>query len=249
MKCKAPETVARLPHTFCSGCAQGIVNRLIGEIMDELGTAEKLVITTDVACGAMNVDFWSFDTIVGAHGRTLPTATGVKKVRKDCLSVAHMGDGAAYNIGMAETMHAAIRNDDVMAIVLNNCVFAMTGGQTSATTLLGQRTTSAVDGRQKGRDGSPFHVEKAFSGMDIAYLARGSVNSVPEIRKTKGYLKKAFEKQLNHEGFCLVEILTPCPTNWNMSPVDSMKRIRDEVIPIFPLGEFIDNGGDSDGKN
>lgn len=242
MKCSVPASV-KYDHTFCQGCAQGIVNRLIGEIMEELGTTEKLIVTTDVACGAMNVDFWDFDTIVGAHGRPIPTATGVRKVRKDCLSLAHLGDGAAYNIGMAETMHAAIRDDDVMALVLNNCVFAMTGGQTSATTMLGQRTTTSVTGRKKSVEGSPFHVEKALGDMDIAYLARGSVDSVAAIRKTKKYLKKAFEKHKNHEGFCLVEILTPCPTNWGLSPVDSMKRIREQVIPEFPVGEFIDRGG------
>lgn len=242
MKCNVPASV-KYDHTFCQGCAQGIVNRLIGEIMEELGTTEKLIVTTDVACGAMNVDFWDFDTIVGAHGRPIPTATGVRKVRKDCLSLAHLGDGAAYNIGMAETMHAAIRDDDVMALVLNNCVFAMTGGQTSATTMLGQRTTTSVKGRSKAVEGSPFHVERALGDMDIAYLARGSVDSVAAIRTTKKYLKKAFEKHKNHEGFCLVEILTPCPTNWGLSPVDSMKRIREVVIPEFPLGEFIDRGG------
>ena len=119
----------------------------------------------------------------------------------------------------------------------------MTGGQTSATTMLGQRTTTSVKGRKKSVEGSPFHVEKALGDMDIAYLARGSVDSVAAIRKTKKYLKKAFEKHKNHEGFCLVEILTPCPTNWGLSPVDSMKRIREQVIPEFPVGEFIDRGG------
>lgn len=243
MKCKAPSTIATRPHTFCSGCAQGVINRLIGEIMEEMNMSNKLIITTDVACGAMNVDFWDFDTVVGAHGRPLPTATAIQKVRKDCLSLAHLGDGAAYNIGMAETMHAAIRDDNIIALILNNCVFAMTGGQTSATTILGQKTTSSVYGRKKEIEGRPFHIEKALSGMDIAYLARGSVDSVPSIRKTKKYLKTAFEKHKNHEGFCLVEVLTPCPTNWGMTPVDSMLHIRENVIPVFPLGEFINRGG------
>ena len=107
MKQKAPVSISSNPHSFCQGCAQGIVNRLIGEIMEEMGTTDKLVVTTDVACGAMNVEVWNFDTIVGAHGRPIPTATGVKKVRKDVLSVAHLGDGAAYNIGLAETVQAA----------------------------------------------------------------------------------------------------------------------------------------------
>lgn len=242
MKCKAPEAIAH-PHSFCAGCGQGIVNRLIGEIMEELGTVDKLVVTTDVACGAMNVEVWKYDTIVGAHGRPIPTAIGVRKVRPDSLSVAHLGDGAAYNIGMAETMHAALRDDDILALVLNNGVFAMTGGQTSATTLLGQKTTSSVGGRSKSHDGSPFHVEQAIGGMDIAYLARCSVDSVSAIRNAKKVLKRAFEKHQNHEGFCLVEILTPCPTNWGLAPADAMKRIRETVIPEYPLGVFVDRGG------
>lgn len=243
MKCKAPEAISQVEHAFCAGCAQGIVNRLIGEIMEEMGTVDKLIVTTDVACGAMNVEVWKYDTIVGAHGRPIPTATGVKKVRPDVLSVAHLGDGAAYNIGMAETMHGALRDDDVMVIVLNNGVFAMTGGQTSATTLLGQKTASSVKGRTKEANGMPFHIEDAIGKMDIAYLARCSVDSVSAIRNAKKCLKKAFMKHKNNEGFCLVEILTPCPTNWGLSPVDSMKRIREEVIPQYPLGEFVDRGG------
>lgn len=239
MKSRVPDTVNK-EHTFCQGCAQGIVNRLIGEIMEEMGMANKLVVTMDVACGAMNVDFWDFDSIVAAHGRPIPVATGVKKVREDCLSLAHLGDGAAYNIGMAETMHAAIRDDDVFALVLNNCVFAMTGGQCSATTMIGQKTTSTSQGRTKEANGSPFHVEDALGKMDIAYLARGSVASVADIRKTKQYLKKAFEKHSRNEGFCLVEILTPCPTNWGMTPEDSMKRIKEVVSKEYPLGEFVD---------
>jgi 2-oxoglutarate ferredoxin oxidoreductase subunit beta len=242
MKFKAPEAIAKRPTLFCQGCAQGLINRLIGEIMEELNTVDKLIVTTDVACGAMNVIVWDYDTIVGAHGRPMPTAVGVKKVRPECISLAHLGDGAAYNIGMAETMHSAIRDDNIIALVVNNGVFAMTGGQMSATTLPGQRTASTVKGRDCSVTGKPFQIEKAIGQMDIAYLARCSVDSVKEINKTKKILKKAFGKHIAGEGFCLVEILTPCPTNWGLSPLDSMKRLRDEVIPVFPLGEFVDRG-------
>lgn len=243
MKYKVPERVAARPHTFCQGCGQGVINRLIAEIVEEIGMADKLIITTDVACGAMNVDFWDFDTIVGAHGRPIPTAIAVKKVREDCLSLAHLGDGAAYNIGIAETIHAALRDDNVIALVLNNCVFAMTGGQTSATTILNQKTSSSIYGRKKEVEGSPFHVERVLGEMDIAYLARASIHSVPEIKRTKKYLKTAFEKHKNNEGFCLVEVLTPCPTNWGLTPVESMQRIKEVVVPEYPLGEFINRGG------
>lgn len=244
MKFKAPVAIDNV-HSFCQGCGQGIVNRLIGEIAEELDVTDKLIITTDVACGAMNVEVWKYDTIVGAHGRPIPTAVGVKKVRKDSLSMAHLGDGAAYNIGMAETMHSALRDDNVLVLVLNNGVFAMTGGQMSATTLVGQKTASSPKGRKKEVNGTPFHVDKALGDMDIAYLARCSVDSVKAVRNAKKCLKKAFAKHKNNEGFCLVEILTPCPTNWGLSAVDAMKRIREEVIPEYPPGEFVDRGGNA----
>ncbi len=204
--------------------------------------------TCDVACGEINAWVWEYDTVVAAHGRTIPVAMGIKKARKDTVSVAHLGDGAAYNIGMAETMHAALRDDNVLVLVFNNGVFGMTGGQMSACSLIGQKTASSVHGK-KHHDGSPFNIEKAIGHLDIAYLARCSLDSVASIRTAKKYIKKAFEKHINNEGFCCVEILSPCPTNWNLSPADAMKRLREQVIPQFPVGEFVDREDNADGND
>ena len=214
MKLKAPETVTFRSTSFCPGCGHGIAARLIGEIIDEMGLQQDFIPTVDVACGALNMDTWRFDTVMAAHGRPVVVAIGVKKVRKDKLSVAYIGDGAAYAIGMAETMHAALRNDNVVVIVMNNGVFGMTGGQMAPTTLIGQKTTSSPKGRDPQKQGEPFDVVKALGQFDIAYLARASLDSPAAVVKAKKYIKKAFEKQLNNEGFCLVEILAPCPTNW-----------------------------------
>lgn len=247
MICKAPEAIDH-PHTFCPGCGQGICSRIIGEVIEELDIKDRVVITCDVACGEINAWVWEYDTIVAAHGRPIPVAIGVKRARKDTVSVAHLGDGAAYNIGMAETIHAALRDDNVLVLIFNNGVFGMTGGQMSACSLIGQKTASSVHGKKRS-NGSPFRIEDAIGSFDIAYLARCSVESVPSIRNTKKCIKKAFEKHMNNEGFCCVEVLTPCPTNWNLSPVDAMKRLKEQVIPEFPVGEFVDRGGNANGND
>lgn len=241
MTCVVPERV-NIPHTFCPGCGQGICTRIIGEITEELGISDKTVFTCDVACGEINANVWHYDTIVAAHGRPIDVAIGVKEGRKDVISVAHLGDGAAYNIGIGETMHAAMRDSNVLVLIFNNGVFGMTGGQMSACTLVGQKTASSPKGKAAS-SGSPFNIEKAIGHMDIAYLARCAVYDVPSIRNTKKILKKAFEKHMNNEGFVCVEVLTPCPTNWNLSPVDAMERLSTTVLEQYPVGEFVDRGG------
>ena len=151
---------------------------------------------------------------------------------------AYIGDGAAYAIGMAEMMHAGIRNDNILTVVINNGLFGMTGGQCAPTSLPGQVTTSTPHGKDPAKWGMPFQIEKAFSGLHIAYLARGSLADAKGIRISKKYIETAFEKHMAGEGFCLVELLSPCPTNMNMAPVKCVQRINEEMIPYFPLGEL-----------
>ncbi len=243
MKLKAPESISFAETSFCPGCGHGLVARLIGEVMEEMGLTEKLLTVVDVACASLNIDTWRFDTIMAAHGRPIATAIGVKKVRKDNPVLAYLGDGAAYSIGIAETMHGALRNDNVVTIVINNGVFGMTGGQMAPTTLEGQKTSTSVKGRDVLKTGEPFDVVKVMGNLDIAYLARGSVSNARDIRKTKKYIKKAFEKHMNNEGYCLIEILSPCPTNLGMTPVKCAERIDDIVSDYYKTGEYIDKGG------
>lgn len=240
MVLKVPDTIAQTHASFCPGCGHGIIARLMAEAVEEAGLSEKTIVVVDVACGSLMLEQWNFDTVQAAHGRPIVTAAGVKHVRKDCAVFAHIGDGAAYAIGMAETMHAALRNDNVIAIVVNNCVFGMTGGQMSPTTLLGQKTITAPKGRDYAKSGQPFDVVKALGGFDIAYLARASVDSPAAIRTAGKYVKKALKKHMDGQGFCLIEFLSPCPTNWKMSPADSMAWIREKVIPSYATGEFVD---------
>ena len=156
------------------------------------------------------------------------------------LVFSYAGDGATYNIGMQHTVHTAARNENITAIVVNNTNFGMTGGQMSATSLIGQKTTSSPAGRDSKENGNPIDIVNLYHGMDIAYLARGAVDSVPNINKTKNYIRKAFQKQMAGEGFSLVEILAPCPTNWNLTPAAALDRMENEIFKIYTLGEFIE---------
>ncbi|MCI2061586.1 MAG: thiamine pyrophosphate-dependent enzyme [Eubacteriaceae bacterium] len=240
---KAPEMLRTGdPTGFCPGCGHGTVGRLGFEVLDEMGLLEKSISVYDVACDSLYM--WAIDTdCVGtAHGRAIATAAGVKRVRKDCPVWAYVGDGASYSIGFQHTVWSAVRNENITVVIINNGVFGMTGGQMAPTTLIGQKTTSSPAGRRADVNGYPMDITKILTGQDIAYLARGSIDTVANINKTKKYIRKAFEKQMNNEGFSLVEVLAPCPTNWGLSPHDSLERIRNEVMEVFPIGEYIERG-------
>ncbi len=243
MKYKVPYTVTDSLSSWCPGCGHGIVARLVCEAAEELGISEKLIVVTDVACGSLLVGVLTFNNIGAAHGRPIITAAGAKRARKDAVVLAHIGDGAAYSIGIESTIHAALRNENIVALVVNNGVFGMTGGQMSPATLPGQKTTSSPAGRDVEYNGAPFDIVKTIGQYDIAYLARGSVDSPAEVTKAGKMIKKAFEYQLNNKGFSLVEILSPCPTNWGLSPRDSMRRVKEEQKVFYPVGEFVDRGG------
>lgn len=244
MKLSLPSLMNRVETTtWCPGCGHGIVSRILGEAIDELGIQEKLIIVVDVACGGSIARNLKINSIGAAHGRPIITASGAKRARPDEIVIAHAGDGSAYAIGMESTIHCALRNENILALVVNNAVFGMTGGQMSPESLPGQRTTSSPTGRDVAKAGNPFDVVKALGQFDIAYLARGSVDSPAEIMKTQKMLRKALQKQMDGEGFCLVEVLSPCPTNWNLDPVASMEFIRNDMKKYFPTGEFVDKGG------
>ncbi len=228
------------PHGCCAGCGHGIATRIIYEVIEELGLERTAIAFHDLACGSNMVFAQRGNAFSGAHGRAIPTATGYKRLRPESLVFTYAGDGATYNIGMQHTVHTALRDENITAIVVNNTTFGMTGGQMSATSTLGQKTTSSPAGRDKKKNGNPVSIEKLYGGMDIAYLARGSVDSVANIAKTKSMIKKAFQKQLAGEGFSYIEILAPCPTNWGMTALQAQERIRTELLDVYPIGEFID---------
>lgn len=231
---------------FCPGCGHGIVVRILAECIEELGYTDNVIAGQGVGCcsllGMGNI--FETDWLTGAHGRNGASFTTIKRLMPDTLCVSYQGDGDAYNIGFAETMNAAYRNENFTVIAVNNGNFGMTGGQMSWTTMPGQKTTTSQAGRNVEKTGQPIKIPEMIAySFDTAYVARGALYTPQEINKTKGYIKKALQRQIDGLGHSLVEILSPCPTNWAMSPIASQDRIRDELVPYYPLGELKDKGG------
>ena len=229
--------------SWCPGCGHGIICRVITEAVQELGVSNKVLTVDDVACGQFGQFAMKYNTVMGAHGRTIVTAAGLKHARPDCLVIARPGDGSAYSIGIESTLYSAIRNDNILAIVINNSVFGMTGGQMSPATLPGMKTATSPFGRDEKKNGSMLDITKILSQTDMAYLARGAVNTPANTEKTKKMIKKALQKQMNGEGFCLIDVLSMCPTNWKMSEIDACDFVKNTQSKYLPLGEFIDKGG------
>ena len=230
--------------SWCPGCGHGIICRVITEAVQELGVSNKVLTVDDVACGQFGQFAMKYNTVMGAHGRTIATAAGLKHARPDCLVIARPGDGSAYSIGIESTLYSAIRNDNILAIVINNSVFGMTGGQMSPASLPGMKTATSPFGRDEKKNGSMLDITKILANTDMAYLARGAVNTPANTEKTKKMIKKALQKNMDGEGFCLIDVLSMCPTNWKLSEIDACEYIKTTQSKYLPLGEFIDKGGD-----
>lgn len=228
-------------YTFCPGCDHGIAIRLIAELLDELNLREKTILTTSIGCSVTIYDFLDVDCIEAPHGRALASATGVKRARPDMFSLTYQGDGDFASIGLAESMHAALRGEKISSVCINNTTYGMTGGQLGPTTLMGQVTATSPQGRNSEYYGYPIHIAEHIAQCDgTAYCARVSLDSVAAIRKAKAAIKKAFEVQLKGLGFGFVEILSTCPTNWNMTPSQAHERVRNEMAKIYPIGVLKD---------
>lgn len=240
---KKPESIIK-EAGYCGGCGHGIVQRLIAEVVEELGLAGDTICVVDIACAYWSLDSLDFDGIAGPHGRCAAVATGIKKVRPDKNVYVHAGDGCSYVIGLAETCFTAVRDVPITMIVVNNGTFGMTGGQMClATTLEGDKTVSSVRGRNKDVAGSPFDTLSIMKNFNIEFAARGSLHDAKSIDMCKKYIKKGFENQRDSKGFSIIEILSPCPTNWKLSAVASMEKIKEETLEIFPVGIYVDRGG------
>ena len=232
------------PLHYCPGCTHGIIHRLVAEAIDELGLQDKAIGIAPVGCAVFAYDYFNCDMMEAAHGRAPAVATGCKRVRPDNLVFTYQGDGDLASIGAAEITHAATRGEKITAIFVNNAIYGMTGGQMAPTTLPGQVTTTSPYGRDPALCGYPIRMSEMLATLDgPAYIARVSVHDVKHIMEAKKAIKKAFQKQMNGEGFCLIEVLSPCPTNWKLSPEKSMEFIRTTQSKALPLGEFVDKGG------
>ena len=232
--------IDRATH-YCSGCHHGIASRLVGELLDEMKLTEKTLLVSSIGCSVFLYNYLNVDAVEAPHGRAPAVATGVKRARSDNFVFTYQGDGDLASIGMAEIMHAANRGERIAVVFVNNTVYGMTGGQMAPTTLIGQKTTTTPAGRCITHEGAPIRMAEIIASLGgVAYAARGSLDCVKNIRAAKKYLKKAFDCQINATGFGFVELLSGCPTNWKMTPVQANERLQNEMIPYFPLGVFKD---------
>ena len=234
-----PESLRNIPTHYCPGCGHGIAHRLIAEVIDELGIREKVIAIAPVGCAVIAYDYWDFDCSEAAHGRALAVATAIKRVKKDNIVFTYQGDGDLAGIGTNETIHAANRGENLTAVFINNGVYGMTGGQMAPTTLLNQKTATTIKGRDAKIHGFPLKISEMLAFLPgVTYIERTSLHSPQEIIKAKKALKQAFSNQIEGLGFSLVEILSPCPTYWGMTPRGALDWIRDAILKEFPLGRI-----------
>ncbi|MFH0827751.1 MAG: thiamine pyrophosphate-dependent enzyme [Candidatus Omnitrophota bacterium] len=234
-----PQSLRNKATHYCSGCGHGLAHKLVAEIIDELGIREKIIAVAPVGCAVIAYDYWDFDCSEAAHGRALAVATAIKRVRPENIVFTYQGDGDLAAIGTNETIHAANRGENLTVIFINNAIYGMTGGQMAPTTLIGQKTATTPLGRSADLQGYPLKISELLAQLPaVKYVERVSVFSPAEIIKAKKAIRLAFQNQINNIGFSLVEILSPCPTYWAMSPKKAMEWIRDVMSKEFPLGRI-----------
>ena len=237
----APEIMIDRPTHYCPGCHHGVAHRLVGEVLTEMGLVDDTLCVGSIGCSVFIYNYLDVDAVEAPHGRAPAVATGLKRAHKDKFVFTYQGDGDLASIGLAEIVHAANRGEKISVVFVNNTVYGMTGGQMAPTTLVGQKATTCPDGRCAEEHGKAIRMSEIIGGLGgTAYCERVSLDSVKNIRRAKKALRKAFEMQVNGTGFGFVEMLSACPTNWKMDPIAANTRIKEEMIPYFPLGVFKD---------
>ena len=234
-----PESLTDFPYPYCPGCGHGIVQRLVGEAMDQLGIVGRSIGVTSAGCSVRNWKQYACDMTMGLHGRGPAVATGLKRTAPGCIIFTYQGDGDMAAIGTGEIIHAASRCERITVIYVNNAVFGATGGQQAPTTLLGQKTTSFPGGRDPRTGGYPLRMAEVLAQVSPeSYIARVSIHDVKNINQAAKATRRAFEVQMNNEGFSLVEYLSMCPTQWKVNPAQGLKWVKEKMVPYYPLGEF-----------
>ncbi len=236
-----PKSLTDAELHYCPGCTHGIIHRLVAQAIDELGVEGKTIGVAPVGCAVMAYNYFACDMVEAAHGRAPAVATGLKRAMPENVIFTYQGDGDLASIGMAETVHAATRNENITVIFVNNAIYGMTGGQMAPTSLPGQVTQTSPYGRDVATQGYPVKVSEMLSTLDgPEFIARVAVNNVKNVKEAQKVIKKAFENQINNKGFSLVEVVSSCPTNWGMTPVDALKWVDEKMIPYYPLGVYKD---------
>jgi 2-oxoglutarate ferredoxin oxidoreductase subunit beta len=236
-----PKSMKKNIFHYCAGCGHSIAHRLIAEVIDEMGIQGKTIGVPPAGCAVLAYNYFDVDMIEAQHGRGPATATGLKRALPDRVVFSYQGDGDLAAIGIAESFHAANRGENITVVFINNAVYGMTGGQMAPTSMLGQKTTTSPAGRKPMLDGHPVRVSELFSELPgTTYIERCTVNSPAAILKAKKAIRKAFQYQVDGKGFSMIEILSPCPTNWKMTAIESCKWIDEVMSKQFPLGVLKD---------
>ncbi len=236
---KRPESLYDNSTHYCPGCGHGIAHRLVAQVIDELGIREKVIGVAPVGCAVVAYDYWNFDCSEAAHGRALAVATAIKRVHPENIVFTYQGDGDLAAIGTNETIHAANRGENLTVIFINNAVYGMTGGQMAPTTLLHQKTSTSLEGRNAALHGYPLKISEMLALLPgVCYIERVAFDSPQGILKAQQAVKLAFENQINNLGFSLVEILSPCPTYWGLNPKAALDWIQEVMKKEFPLGRL-----------
>jgi 2-oxoglutarate ferredoxin oxidoreductase subunit beta len=234
-----PRSLADTPSHYCPGCTHGVAHRLIAEVLDEMNLRELTVGVAPVGCSVFAYNYFDCDFVEAAHGRAPAMATGIKRVLPDRIVFTYQGDGDLASIGMAEIVHAAARGESITVIFINNAIYGMTGGQMAPTTLPGQKTSSSPGGRDIELMGFPIRMSEMLSTLDGAgYIVRRSLHDPKNIRLAKKAIRLAFETQQRGLGFSMVELLSSCPTNWGLTPLDALHWIEEHMIPVYPLNDY-----------
>ncbi|HEY3424074.1 MAG TPA: thiamine pyrophosphate-dependent enzyme [Negativicutes bacterium] len=234
-----PKSLKNITTHYCPGCHHGIIHRLVAEVIDELNIQDTAIGVAPVGCAVLAYEYFNIDMVEAAHGRAPAVATGIKRVHPDATVFTYQGDGDLAAIGCAEIVHAAARGEKITTIFVNNAIYGMTGGQMAPTTLLNQVTNTSPYGRKADTAGIPIRVSEMLATLDGAtFIARVAVNTPGNMAKAKKAIKKAFEIQLRGAGFSLVEVLSTCPTNWGMNPIEAAAWLEQNMIPYYPLGIF-----------
>lgn len=244
-----PKALTDAPFHYCPGCTHGIIHRLVAQAIDELGILGDTIGVAPVGCAVMAYDYFNCDMIEAAHGRAPAVATGIKRARPENIVFTYQGDGDLASIGMAETVHAATRNENITIIFVNNAIYGMTGGQMAPTSLPGQITQTSPYGRDVNTVGFPIKVCELLSSLDgPEFIQRVAVNNVKNVMTAKKAIKKAFENQIAGKGFSLVEVVSSCPTNWGMTPQKALEWVDENMIPYYPLGVYKDRSAQKEEK-
>lgn len=236
-----PKALSDVPFHYCPGCTHGIVHRLVAEVIDELGIEGTTVGVASVGCSVFSYNYFDCDMVQAAHGRAPAVATGLKRALPDNCIFTYQGDGDLAAIGMAETVHAATRGENITVIFINNAIYGMTGGQMAPTSLPGQITQTSPYGRDVNTAGYPIRVCELLSTLSGTALAqRVTVDNVKHVLEAKKAIKKGFENQINKRGYSIIEVVSTCPTNWGLSPEEAVKWLQDNMLPYYPLGVYKD---------